>query len=79
MLSCAEYPSSILSHLHALYKTGTLCDVTLVADDDSCYRVHSLVLMCSSSYFRMMTNVHNHYTIKSKLHIVIGVPLCFVQ
>jgi hypothetical protein len=45
------HPTCMLQTLFELQKTGTLCDVTVVVNEDE-IRAHKVVLASASPYFR---------------------------
>jgi hypothetical protein len=51
------YPTCLLQTLFELQKTDSLCDVTIVVNEDE-IRAHKVVLASASPYFRYACTIH---------------------
>ncbi|KAK2181904.1 hypothetical protein NP493_370g06016 [Ridgeia piscesae] len=76
-LQCDSYCERLLTSLRILQQDSTLCDLTLIADDEP-IRVHRCVMAGSSDYFHAMLTLDMQERNKNEVALT-GVPLQGLQ
>ena len=78
LLGDDSYTSHLATHLNQLREDGTLCDVTIIIDNQR-FQAHRAVLSASSTYFNSMFTSGFQESMQSEVKIKEGTAESFAQ